>query len=100
MPRKIIISAGCLLLLPISAFAGVQDYQIVRLIAMKSECSRTTLVRTELGEGKLRFHAECRNVSHYPDGVNVVCSDETDERSCTIQTEAKKFDHLKLLQAE
>ena len=80
------------------AYAGIQDYQIIRLITMKSDCSRKNLERTENDNGTVSFFAACSNVSHYPDGVKVLCDDPDNEQSCKILTESKKFEHLKLLQ--
>ncbi len=82
----------------IPAHAGIQDYQIIRLISMKSDCSRKNLERTDNENGTVSFFAACSNVSHYPDGVKVLCDDPDNEQSCKILTESKKFEYLKLLQ--
>ncbi|EAR62090.1 hypothetical protein [Neptuniibacter caesariensis] len=79
--------------------AEVKDYQVIRLIAMKSECQREDLNRFNRDKKSVTFQAKCSNVSHYPDGVKVHCSDRGDERSCKIMTAAKEFNHLKLLQS-
>lgn len=79
-------------------YAGIQDYQIIRLITMKSDCNRKNLERTDSDDGTVTFFASCSNVSHYPDGVSVLCTDPENEQTCKIQTQAKQFNHLKLLQ--
>jgi predicted NAD/FAD-binding protein len=79
--------------------AAVQDYQVIRLIMMKSECVQDQLTRTDKSDGSIEFLAHCKNLSHYPDGLHVVCSDGEDERSCKVQTQAKQFNSLKLLQS-
>lgn len=81
-----------------SGFAGIQDYQVVRLIAMKSDCNRSSLKRVDKANGTVVFFSECSNVSHYPDGVTVLCVDPDNEQSCKVQTQAKQFDYLKMLQ--
>lgn len=65
---------------------------------MKSDCVEQSLVRNETESGGLLFIAQCKNLSHYPDGVKVLCDDSEDERSCKLQTKAKSYDHLRLLQ--
>lgn len=80
------------------SYAGIQDYQIIRLITMKSECNRQSLERIDNENGTVSFFASCSNVSHYPDGVSILCSDSENEQTCKIQTQAKEFNHLKLLQ--
>ncbi len=79
-------------------YAGIQDYQVIRLISMKSDCVRKNLERTDHHNGTSSFFADCSNVSHYPDGVHVLCEDPENEQSCKILTESKKFNYLKLLQ--
>ncbi|MEM0910935.1 MAG: hypothetical protein AAGJ37_08155, partial [Pseudomonadota bacterium] len=79
-------------------YASILDYQIVRLIAMDSDCASDELTRTNNDDGTVSFFMTCTNVSHYPDGVIVHCPDATNERSCKVKTESKSFDNLKLLQ--
>lgn len=86
------------LLFSVNGFAGIQDYQIVRLITMKSDCNRSSLKRVNKPDGAVLFFSECSNVSHYPDGVTVICVDPDNEQSCKVQTQAKQFDYLKMLQ--
>lgn len=85
-------------LISTSALASVKDYQVKRLIMMKSDCVEQSLERNKTESGALMFVAQCKNLSHYPDGVKVLCEDPEDERSCKVQTQAKSYDHLRLLQ--
>ena len=89
--------AAFLLASPLT-FAAIQDYQVIRLIAMKSDCRKDTLSRQSETQSQVLFHATCKNQSHYPDGVVVECSDPEDEMSCVIKTQSKQFNHLKMLQ--
>lgn len=84
---------------PVSAFASVKDYQVKRLIMMKSDYVEQGLARNEAESGGLIFIAQCENLSHYSDGVKVLCDDAEDERSCKLKTKAKSYDHLRLLQS-
>jgi hypothetical protein len=86
-------------LFAIEGHAAVQDYQVIRLVAMKSDCIKNDLLRTERSDGSIEFFISCKNLSHYPDGLQVTCSNVEDERSCKIKTEAKQFNNLKLLQS-
>ncbi len=86
------------LLFSLNSYAGIQNYQVVRLIAMKSDCNRSSLKRVDKANGTVVFFSECSNVSHYPDGLTVMCVDPDNEQSCKVQTQAKQFDYLKMLQ--
>lgn len=79
--------------------AELKDYQVGRLIMLKSECQVVGLDRTEEEDGSWTYIGECSNESFYPDGVRVTCPDpeNNDERTCIIHTKAKKFDSLELL---
>ena len=79
------------------AVARVQEYQIVRLITFKSECQIAKLEDRSLPSGPMRFVASCENVGFYPDGIEVICPDRDDDRSCRVTTKAKSFDNLHLL---
>ena len=79
------------------AAARVQEYQIVRLITFKSECQIARLEDKSRPTGPMRFVAACENVSFYPDGLEVLCPDRDDDRSCRVTTQAKSFDTLHLL---
>lgn len=94
----VIVLASAMAAYGLPVYAGIQDYQIIRLITMKSDCSRKSLERTDNENGTVSFFAACSNVSHYPDGVKVLCDDQDNEQSCKILTKSKKFEHLKLLQ--
>lgn len=93
--------AGMLLLGMALALAGpcraeVKEYQIRRMLMLKTECQVTGL-DISVKEGRDRFLASCENVSHYPDGVEILCPDTDDERECHIVTAKRDFRHLHLL---
>lgn len=81
----------------VPATAEVKDYQIRRMLMLKTECQVVGLETEVLPEGKGRFAAECENVSHYPDGVEILCPDTEDERDCRIATAKREFRHLESL---
>ena len=83
--------------LPSLAKAEIKDYMIRRMIILKTECKLDELKRSEPSEGGFKYLAICENVSFYPDGVTINCSDKDVETSCKIKTKAKKFDNLNLL---
>ncbi len=83
--------------LPSAAKAEIKDYMIRRMIILKTECKLDELKRSEPSEGGFKYLAICENVSFYPDGVTINCSDKDVETSCKIKTKAKKFDKLNLL---
>lgn len=80
-------------MLPAAAVAEVKEYQIRRMLMLKTECSLTGLA-ISAKDGKDRFFADCENVSHYPDGVEILCPQTEDERECTIVTRKREFRHL------
>lgn len=82
--------------LPSTSFAEVKEYQIRRMLMLKTECMVTGL-EISVKEGRDRFFASCENVSHYPDGVEILCPDTEDERDCRIATSKKEFRSLELL---
>ena len=82
-----------------NAMAEVKDYQVIRLIALKSECVRDGLERAYINDTGVEFSAACTNLSHYPNGIKVFCDDRNDERSCRILTKPKSFEYLNLLQS-
>jgi hypothetical protein len=43
--------------------------------------------------------AKCRDVTSFPDGLTVLCTDPDDDRSCRIETAPKTFDNLDLLKS-
>ena len=82
-----------------TAVAAIQDYQIARLVAMKSESVHDQLRREDESDDGVVFHVSCANSSHYPDGVRVVCDDPEYASSCQIQTEAREYNFLEMLQS-
>lgn len=87
---------GMVLGLPSPCFAEVKEYQIRRMLMLKTECTVTGL-EISVKEGRDRFFASCENVSHYPDGVEILCPDTEDERDCRIATAKREFRSLDLL---
>lgn len=88
------------LLLPAPARAEVKEYQIRRMLMLKTECTVTGLDTARIADDprlRERFLATCENLSHYPDGVEIVCPDTEDERDCTLLTAKREFPHLRLL---
>ena len=85
------------LALVVPATAEVKDYQIRRMLMLKTECQVVGLDIETLEQGKGRFLAACENVSHYPDGVEILCPDTEDERECRIVTVKREFRHLESL---
>ena len=47
--------------------------------------------------GPMRFFARCENVSFHPDGIDIICPDRDDDRSCRLNTKERSFDDLRLL---
>lgn len=98
--RSLALGWGCAALLaaPPPARAEIHDYMILRLIYLNTSCGTQKLVRVEAERGEWRrFHVECRDISTYPHGLFVTCTDIADDRSCKIETEPKTFDSLELL---
>lgn len=80
------------------AAAETAEYQVRRLIYLGSSCGVESLERFDPSPGHERFKAACKNVSAYPNGLEIDCTDPSDDRSCTIVTPSVTFDHLELLQ--
>ncbi|MCE4222969.1 hypothetical protein HCU64_04330 [Methylobacterium sp. C25] len=93
--RTLPVIAGLLLAItwPVTARATIKEYQIRRMLLLKTECGTSGLEISEK-DGKDRFFATCENVAHYPDGVEILCPDSEDERDCTMVTEKREFRHL------
>lgn len=89
-----------LLTTPQSAWAEMKDYQIIRMIMLKSECQLAELKRHVREDRSVEFKATCKNESFYPDGVTITCPDidNNDERTCAMDAKRKSFDSLELLQ--
>lgn len=85
---------------PTPVAAELKDYQIARMIMLKSECQLNELDRHVNSDGSVRFKATCKNESFYPDGIEITCPDvdSDDERTCSINTKKKSFQNLELLQ--
>ncbi len=92
--------------LPGAAVAEVKEYQIRRMLLLRTECgvsgldaSRIAHDAASAGSGGLRFtdlfRATCENVAHYPDGVEIACPDTEDEHDCRLLTRKREFPHLK-----
>lgn len=80
------------------ASAEIHDYMILRLLYLHTSCGTQSLERIEAERPDWRrFKAECRNVSAYPHGISVLCTDPDDDRLCKVETEKKSFDSLELL---
>lgn len=91
--------------LPGAAFAEMKEYQIRRMLMLKTECGVSGLDISKITESSGapsvsrghytdRFFAECENVTHYPDGVEILCPDTEDEQDCRILTLKREFPHL------
>lgn len=86
-----------LLLVAAPASAEIHDYMIRRLLYLGTSCGVDVIERLESRADHRRFRAFCRNVSVYPKGIEVTCTDIADDRSCAIDTPPKAFDSLELL---
>lgn len=85
-------------LLATSAAAEIHDYMILRLLYLNTSCGVDHLERlAPATPNTRRFHAECRDVAAYPNGIDVVCADVLDDRLCKVETTPKNFDNLELL---
>lgn len=86
---------------PEIAQAEIHDYMIRRLLYLHTACGVDHLERLPPpSETSRRFRALCRNVSAYPDGIYVTCTDIADDRSCKPETVPKSFDALKLMRPD
>ncbi|GJM00099.1 MAG: hypothetical protein DHS20C07_17780 [Methyloligella sp.] len=83
--------------LPSIAKAEIQEYLIRRMILLQTKCDLVDVKKEEPKQGGFKFQASCENVSFYPDGVIITCSDKDRETSCEIKTKIKKFENLNLL---
>lgn len=90
---RTIRAVGLALVLPTAASAEVKEYQIRRMLMLKTECGVNGLAIVPRERGTM-FTAECENVAHYPDGVEIQCPDTEDEHDCTIVTQKREFRHL------
>lgn len=77
--------------------AETQEYQIRRLIYLSTSCGIQSLKSVDSAPGRERFKATCGNTSAYPDGIEVLCLDPEDDRSCKVLTAPHYFRQLELL---
>ena len=82
-----------------SSEAQINDYQIRRLILYKTDCRIDSLARQTVSADTVDFLVTCQNLSFYPDGVLVHCSDAEVETSCMVKTESRSFDLERLQRA-
>lgn len=83
--------------LPSFGRAEIQEYLIRRIVLLKTKCDLIEIKKDDLSGGGFKFLATCENVSFYPDGLEIQCSDKDRETSCQVITKIKKFDQLNLL---
>lgn len=80
------------------ARSEIHDYMILRMLYLGTTCGVQKLERLDAGRPDWRrFKAECRDVSSYPHGLFVICTDPDDDRHCRAETTAREFDSLELL---
>ena len=79
------------------AVAEIHDYMILRLLYLHSSCGTLSLERLKSTGSNTRFVATCRDVTSFPNGVTVLCTDPDDDRSCRIETAPTTFENLELL---
>lgn len=82
---------GLFCVYPSSILAQINDYQIRRLILYQSECQWDDIDNKQVVEDGVNYTISCQNVSFYPEGVLVHCSDIDDETTCRIKTKKKSF---------
>ena len=91
----LVFVAGCFCTWQLNA--AILEYQIRRLILFKTECQIVSVTKSQDKNGSLNYHTKCENVSFYPDGVSIICTDPDQETSCKIMTKKKSFESLDLL---
>jgi len=69
----LVFVAGCFCTWQLNA--AILEYQIRRLILFKTGCQIVSVTRTENKDGSLIYLTKCENVSFYPDGVKIICTD-------------------------
>lgn len=100
MPRTasaLVLAAAAVGATVAPALALVQPYQVVRLITYRTSCDLAHLEDLSPRTGPMRFHATCGDLTSYPDGLDVVCDDRDDDRSCKVATAERTFRNLELL---
>lgn len=91
------VTLACVAPIRLQANPEVKDYEISRFLMLKTSCVTLHLKRVNPGERPIRFHAECKNTSNWPDGIDIECSEHDDDRSCRGTTKERNFKHLELL---
>ncbi len=81
-----------------SVHAEIKDYMILRLVYLDTTCGTETLSQLEVPSGLPAFKVTCRNVTDYPDGLVITCSDMDDDRSCRLDTKSREFKNLRMLE--
>lgn len=99
--RSACLAVTCAAGLAGPAAAEIHDYMILRLLYLGTSCGVQSLERlAPPRDDWRRFKATCRDVNSFPEGILVTCKDIADDRSCLIETEAKRFDSLDLLRPQ
>jgi hypothetical protein len=80
------------------AFGEIHDYMILRLVYLNTSCGTLSMERLDVPAPHARFKVTCKDATAYPDGLTIYCTDPDDDRLCHVETPAKTFDHLDLLQ--
>jgi hypothetical protein len=83
-----------------SAQAEIKDYEVLRLLYLHTPCGMASVTSRETTPERVRFKADCQNLTAFPDGAEVVCTDHNDDRSCRVETNAKDFNNLELLKQD
>lgn len=96
--KVLVLATTTLLWVPLAARAEIHDYMILRLLYLNTSCGVQHLERLAPNAPDVRqFHAKCRDAASFPHGVDVLCTDIADDRSCKVQTVPQSFDSLELL---
>ena len=78
----------------------MRDWQLRRFLNFRSECQMDDFVDKSPPTGPGRFHAICRNITFYPDGLDLECPDRIDEWTCHILTQPLDFKALDILKQQ
>lgn len=80
------------------AFAAeVKDYEVLRYLYLHTPCGMASVKRLASPPDMLRFHADCQNLTAFPDGATVVCPNVEDDRSCRVEKQPTNFHSLDIL---
>lgn len=79
------------------ALSEIHDYMVLRLVYLNTSCGTLSMERLQVPAPHARFKVTCKDVTAYPDGLTIYCTDPDDDRLCRIETPAKQFDSLDLL---